>query len=83
MAEAEQANLPCVAEVGAGVKPFWRAASRVARAVSGLRAGDEIRESRNPPEPWRMITGRAGVSLVRNGELVFTPVTMTNAAADA
>jgi hypothetical protein len=35
-----------------------------------LKPGDELWNWSSPPESWRMMGGRAGVAIVRNGEIV-------------
>lgn len=36
---------------------------------------DELWEYSSPPETWRTLSGREGIALVRNGEVIFAIVT--------
>ena len=43
-----------------------------------IQEGDELWNFSSPAESWRMLCGRAGIALVRNGEIVDSFVTMMN-----
>jgi hypothetical protein len=43
-----------------------------------LQDGDEIRAFSSPPETWRLMMGRAGIAIVRNGRAVTSLMTMMN-----
>jgi hypothetical protein len=46
--------------------------------VAQMQPGDELWEFRSPTETWQTLSGRAGIALVRNGEVVDSIVTMMN-----
>lgn len=78
VAEAEQANPLQPSKPGADVKAFGRLDAQWQELLSAKQPGDEIWEFRSPPDTWRMLMGRAGVALVRNGEIVVAIVTIMN-----
>jgi hypothetical protein len=48
------------------------------RFLLRLRDGDEIKAFSSPPETWRLMMGRAGIAIVRNGRAVMSLMTMMN-----
>jgi hypothetical protein len=50
----------------------WRA------LVAEMQDGDELWEFSSPPESWQNLAGRAGVALIRRGEVVRSIVTTMN-----
>jgi hypothetical protein len=50
----------------------WRA------LLAQMTKDDELWEYSSPPESWRALAGRAGIALVRNGEVVDSILTMRN-----
>ena len=45
---------------------------------SKMIPGDELWEFRSPPDSWAHLCGRAGVSLVRDGQVIDSIVTLMN-----
>jgi hypothetical protein len=43
-----------------------------------MQEGDEIWKYCSPPQSWERLAGRAGIALVRNGEIVASRLTMLN-----
>lgn len=43
-----------------------------------MKPGDVLRDFRSPPESWQHLAGRAGIALVRGGEVVDILVTTLN-----
>jgi hypothetical protein len=78
VAEAEAAYAVRDSRLGPDPVPFgfqnneWRA------LVAAMQDGDELWEFTSPPESWQGLHGRAGVALVRRGEVVRTIVTTMN-----
>ena len=52
--------------------PEWR------RIVMMMQDGDELWTFCSDVESWQMLCGRAGISLVRGGEIIESIVTMMN-----
>jgi hypothetical protein len=55
-----------------GVNSKWR------ELLSMMQDGDELRTFSTNNESWDNMAGRAGVSLVRNGETIYSIVTKMN-----
>ncbi len=76
--EAEATHLVEHERLGPAPVPFgfqndcWR------EMVSMMTEGDELWEFCSPPESWEHLAGRAGIALVRDGEIVESIVTMMN-----
>jgi hypothetical protein len=58
--------------------PFGAQASEWKAFKLRAQPGDEVWRFSSPPESWRALAGRAGVALVRNGEIVEKFVTLMN-----
>ena len=43
-----------------------------------IREGDELWEFSSPPKMWERLWGRAGIALVRDGEIVHSILTVMN-----
>jgi hypothetical protein len=43
-----------------------------------MKPGDELWTFTSPPETWRILAGRAGIALVRDGEIVRFIVRLMN-----
>jgi hypothetical protein len=43
-----------------------------------MQEDDEIWSWRSPPETWRLMIGRGGISLVRNNRAIATVMTVMN-----
>ena len=65
---------------GSGVTRFRSAFRTISGGpcLLGLQEGDELWEFRSPRESWANMAGRAGIALVRNGEVVASIVTRMN-----
>lgn len=46
--------------------------------IARMQPGDELWQFSSPPESWQHLCGRAGVALVRNGEVVDSITTAMN-----
>jgi len=46
--------------------------------LAQMEEGDELWEFRSPVESWEHLAGRAGIALVRQGEIINFIVTMMN-----
>ena len=76
--EAEQANLVEAPELGCVPLPFGFQNDRWLRLKEQLRAGDELWEFASASDSWQHLAGRAGICIVRNGEVVDSIVTVMN-----
>ena len=56
----------------AGLNAEWEALK------ARMQPGDELWTFASSPESWRNLAGRAGIALVRNGQIVERLVTMMN-----
>ncbi len=78
VAEAEAANMVESDRLGPDPVPFgfqnneWRA------LLAQMQEGDELWEFCSSWESWQNLAGRAGIALVRNGEVVASVDTMMN-----
>jgi hypothetical protein len=52
--------------------PKWDALKRE------MRDGDELRLFESPPDSWRALAGRAGIALVRDGQVVAYIISIMN-----
>ena len=74
--EAEQANLVEDERLGPQPVPFGFQNQRWLEFKGQIQEGDELWEFSSPPETWKNLRGRAGLSIVRNGEIVDSLVTL-------
>jgi len=58
--------------------PFGAQANKWKAFKLKAQPGDEVWRFSSPPESWRALAGRAGIALVRNGEIVEKFVTLMN-----
>lgn len=58
--------------------PFGFLNDRWERLKASMQEGDELWEFSSPPETWQHLMGRAGVALVRDGDVVDFLVTVLN-----
>jgi hypothetical protein len=58
--------------------PFGFANIRWREMIGQMRAGDELWEFGSPDHAWKHLAGRAGIALVRNGEVYDCIVTFMN-----
>jgi hypothetical protein len=78
VAEAEAAYAVKDDRLGPAPVPFgfqnneWRA------LLAEMQDGDELWEFTSPQETWANLAGRAGIALVRRGEVVRSIVTVMN-----
>ena len=59
-------------QVFGGLNAEWEALK------ARMQPGDELWTFASSPESWRNLAGRAGIALVRNGQIVERLVTMMN-----
>lgn len=64
--------------LGPNPVPFGFLNDRWQDLLAPMQPGDEIWEFSSPPETWQRLSGRAGLALVRNGEIVDTLTTAMN-----
>ena len=57
---------------------FGRGNTSWAALKSQMLSGDELWEFRSPKESWAHMCGRAGICLVRDGEVISSKVTLMN-----
>jgi hypothetical protein len=78
VSEAEAGHMVTVPKLGPSPVPFgfqnatWRA------FVAKMQDSDELWTFSSGAESWRHLCGRAGISLVRNGEIVDSIITALN-----
>jgi hypothetical protein len=76
--EAEAAHMVIDGRPGLGPVPFgflnkeWRA------LLDQMTQDDELWEYSSSSESWKALAGRAGIALVRNGEVVDSILTVMN-----
>jgi len=75
---AEQDHLVKDESLGPIPVPFGFQHERWLRFKSQMKDGDELWEFSSPPITWKLLVGRAGLSIVRNGKIVDSIVTMMN-----
>jgi hypothetical protein len=78
VAEAEAAYMVRDARLGPDPVPFGFQNDKWRALLADMQGGDEIWEFTSPPESWRNLAGRAGIALVRHGEVVRSIVTTMN-----
>lgn len=59
-------------------RPFGRLQGQWEQMKSQMAEGDELWSFVSPLDSWRHLAGRAGVALVRNGEIIGHLVTRMN-----
>ena len=78
ISEAEAENMVSDPRLGPSPVPFgfdnkeWRA------LLAKMQAADELWTFSSSDESWEHLCGRAGISLVRNGEIIDSVVTLVN-----
>jgi len=78
VAEAEAAYMVKDDRLGPAPIPFGFQNDKWRALLAEMREGDELWEFTSSPESWRNLAGRAGIALVRRGEVVRTIVTTMN-----
>jgi hypothetical protein len=78
VAEAEAAHMVHTDRLGPDPVPFGFQNARWQQLLAQMKEGDELREFFSSAESWQHLAGRAGIALVRDGEVVSSIVTMMN-----
>jgi hypothetical protein len=73
---AEQENLVQDARLGPTAIPFGYQHDAWVRFKALMQDGDELWTFSSPPEFWEALMGRAGLCIVRKGDVVASLVTM-------
>lgn len=76
--EAEAENQVQLDEFGPRPIPFGSLNESWKSLLAQMRTGDELWEFMSPPPTWASLSGRAGMALVRNGEIVGVLTTRMN-----
>lgn len=74
--EAEGSPIP-IRETGE-LKPFGYMNDQWEQFKAAMRPGDELYRFSTSSDSWAHLAGRAGIALVRNGEIAKTIITMMN-----
>lgn len=78
VAEAEAENMVQSDRLGPDPVPFGFDNDKWRKLLNQMQDGDELWEFVSSRESWKALAGRAGIALVRNGEVVTSIVTMMN-----
>jgi hypothetical protein len=76
VAEVEAANGVRADRLGPDPVPFGFQNARWRELLAQMQEGDELWEFCSPEASWRQGAGRAGIALVRNGQVVASLVTL-------
>lgn len=76
--EAETRNMVCDSRLGNEEVPFGFMNKEWKTLITRMIEGDELWEFNSPEDTWENLCGRAGIALVRNGEVIDTLITMMN-----
>jgi hypothetical protein len=76
--EAEAQNTVTNHRLGPEPVPFGFDNAAWKNVIAQIQPGDELWQFASDAQSWRDLAGRAGISLVRNGEVVTSIVTMMN-----
>ena len=76
--EAEERHLVYHEQLGNKGVPFGFLNAEWRELVARMLDGDEIWEFSSPANTWSKLGGRAGVALVRNGEIIDSIITRMN-----
>lgn len=76
--EAEAANSVQNERLGPNPVAFGFINDRWKEFLGRMAPGDELWEFMSSPESWACLAGRAGIALVREGEIVDSILTMMN-----
>jgi len=77
-AEVEAAHMVHDERLGPDPVPFGFKNERWRALLAQMEVGDELWEFRSPVESWEHLAGRAGIAVVRQGEIINFIVTMMN-----
>lgn len=64
--------------LGAPTVPFGFQSPEWVKIKGQMKEGDELWEFCSPPKSWENLAGRAGICLVRDGEIIDSIVTIMN-----
>jgi hypothetical protein len=78
VAEAEAAHMVKSDRLGPAPVPFGFQNDKWRALLAEMQDGDELWEFASSPESWKDFHGRAGIALVRRGDVVRTLVTIMN-----
>jgi hypothetical protein len=76
--EAEARNMVQDNRLGNEAVPFGFMNKEWKTLVARIVEGDELWEFNSPEDTWQNLCGRAGIALVRNGEVIDAIVTFMN-----
>ena len=76
--EAEQKHLVNDDRLGSEPVPFGFQNKEWLKFRERIRPGDELWEFSSPSETWKLLCGRAGISLVRENEIINNIITVMN-----
>ena len=76
--EAEARNMVRDSRLGTQGVPFGFTNQQWKALVARMVEGDELWEFNSPADTWQNLCGRAGIALVRNGEVIDAIITMMN-----
>jgi len=76
--QAEKGHLVEDERLGPNPVPFGFLYGGWVRFKGQMKQGDELWKFSSPPESWRLLAGRAGLCIVRGGEIVDSIVTLMN-----
>jgi len=68
--QAEEENLVVLRAIGSEPVPFGFNNSRWRQLLARMTEGDEVWEFRSSESSWGAFQGRAGIALLRSGEVV-------------
>lgn len=68
--EAESVHLCKIDRLGPDPIPFGFQNKEWNRFICKMKDGDELWEFNSPPQSWPNMWGRAGYSIVKNGEII-------------
>jgi hypothetical protein len=78
VSEAEAAHMLTDPRLGPSPVPFGFQNARWRAFVAKMQDADELWTFSSGGESWQHLCGRAGISLVRNGEIIDSIVTLMN-----
>lgn len=76
--ECEREHLVEDERLGPAPVPFGFQYQKWLNVKRQIKKGDELWEFSSPPETWADLCGRAGICIVRDGDIIDSIVTMMN-----
>ena len=76
--KAEQAHLVTDKRLGPKPVPFGFINARWEQLKATMRPGDELWEFESPSESWEDLAGRAGLRIMRGGQIIDAIITRMN-----